>query len=62
MNSAKLLSEESWNVTILRVGATQQYSDNFENAFGRKKSAGKKSAGKAAARKVAKKKPAAKKK
>ena len=45
-------------MTILRVGATQKYSDNFAGAFGKPK---KKTAKKVAAKKVAAKKSVKKK-
>jgi hypothetical protein len=46
-------------VTIVRIGATQKYSDNWEVAFGKKggrKAAAAKSTKKAVSRKAAKKK------
>ena len=43
------------SVTVLHTGATLKYSDNFENAFGKKK------ASKSAAKKTTKKKASAKK-
>ena len=50
-------------MTILRVGSTEKYSENFDQAFGKKKRAGKKVAASATAKKkVAKKKTAKKKK
>ena len=34
-----MLFEGALTVTIVRIGATKKYADNWESAFGRKKSA-----------------------